>query len=198
MQKYLLYLTVLLTGLAPHALAAPSGPEFHAAVYKLHLQETAKQPVKTVIETGQYAGAAAGSYAYIETRYLDATNGRLISRVRHDAKNPGSIHIAEVNLYDERGRLIRDYGSVALPWSSATPVRTFINLHYYDGELHSFRQYDVDGKVGYESCEGKFNGKRERLSVDGSDINAQLTATPLYTACFSGMTAKFSDFADPH
>lgn len=197
MQKYLLYSTLLLTALGQYAIAASSGPEFHAAVYKLHLKETAKRPVKTVVETGQYEGAAAGSYGYVETRYLDAENGQLISRVRHDAKNPNSIHIAEVNLYDGRGRLVRDYGSVALPWSSATPVRTFINLHHYDGDLHSFRQYDVDGKVGYESCEGKLNGKRERLSVDGSDINAELTASPLYKACFSGMTAKFPDFADP-
>lgn len=197
MQTYLLYSILSLTALAQNALAAPSGSEFHAAVYKLHLQETAKRPVKTVVETGQYEGAAAGSYGYVETRYMDAENGRLISRVRHDAKIPSSIHIAEVNLYDERGRLIRDYGSVALPWSSTTPVRTFINLHHYDNELHSFRQYDVDGIVGYESCAGKFNGKRERLSVDGSDINAELTATPLYKACFSRMTLKFSDFADP-
>lgn len=39
------------------------------------------------------------------------------------------------------------------------------NLHHYDGELYGFRQYEVDGKVGYESCEGTLNGKRDRLAV---------------------------------
>lgn len=198
MTKTLMGLVALLLTTSSMAQAAPSAAEFHRKVYQLHEQEIAKRPIKTEQEKGQYEGAAAGSYGYVETRYLDAETGRLISRVRRDAKDPTSIHIAEVNLYDERGRVTRDYGSIALPWSSSTPVRTFINLHHYDGGLHSFRQYDIDGKVGYESCEGTLNGKRERLSVDGSDITAQLTATPLYRACFAGMTQKFSDFVNPH
>lgn len=150
MRRNAAYILTLLFAALPKAVAAPSGAEFHRAVYALHQQETANRVVKTEVEQGQYEGAAAGSYGYIETRYLDAETGRLISRVRRDAKDPNSIHIAEVNLYDERGKLIRDYGSIALPWSATTPVRTFINLHHYNGELHSFRQYDIDGKVGYE------------------------------------------------
>jgi hypothetical protein len=55
------------------------------------------------------------------------------------------VHIVEVNVY-ENGKLVRDYGSVTLPWAPLQPVRTFINLHHNNGRLHSFRQYDLFGK----------------------------------------------------
>jgi len=59
----------------------------------------------------------------------------------------------------EQGRLVRDFGSISMPWAPLHPVRTFINLHYYHGELHSFRQYDFFGQVGYEFCAGNLAGK---------------------------------------
>lgn len=184
--------------LSPPALAAPNGRAFHQAVYALHQAEVSKYETRTQAEKGQYEGVAARAYSYLETRYFDKKTGRLISRVRHDAADPSAIHIAEVNIYDDTGRLIRDYGSISLPWAPKEPVRTFVNLHQYNGDLHSFRQYDMSGTVGYESCEGKFEGKPQRLSLDVSDINKQVTDSALYRACFAGMTQKFSDFVNPH
>ena len=172
---------VLFVWAMPAALAAQTGPDFHRAVYTLHEQEIAKRAIRTQEEEGQYEGAAAGRYTYIDTRYLDAATGALISRVRRDAGNPEYIHISEVNLYDATGQL----------------MRTFINLHHYSGELHSFRQYDIYGDVGYESCEGTFQGKRLRLSIDAVDITPERVATPAYQACFGGMKQTFADYARP-
>ena len=188
---------VLFVWAMPAALAAQTGPDFHRAVYTLHEQEIAKRAIRTQEEEGQYEGAAAGRYTYIDTRYLDAATGALISRVRRDAGNPEYIHISEVNLYDATGQLMRDYGSISMPWAPSQPMRTFINLHHYSGELHSFRQYDIYGDVGYESCEGTFQGKRLRLSIDAVDITPERVATPAYQACFGGMKQTFADYARP-
>ncbi len=189
---------VLFAVAMPAALAAPTGPEFHRAVFVLHEQEIAKRTIRKVEEEAQYEGSAAARYRYHETRYFDAKTGALISRVRRDASNPEFVHIAEVNLYNATGQVVRDYGTIAMPWAPLQPVRTFINLHHYHGELHSFRQYDVHGDVGYESCEGSLQGKRIRLSIDGRDITPEHTATPAYQACFGGLTQSFKDFANPY
>lgn len=181
----------------PTALAAQSGPEFHRAVHALHKQEIAKRAIRTQEEAGQYEGSAADKYSYTETRYLDATTGVLISRVRRDANNPELVHITEVNLYNGAGQLIRDYTSISMPWAPLQSVRTFINLHHYNGELHSFRQYDIDGAVNYESCEGTLQGKRVRLGIDGADITLELMATPTYQACFGGLKQTFAEYANP-
>lgn len=179
------------------ALAAPSGPAFHQAVYALHQAEIAKYETRTEAEKEQYEGVAARAYSYLETRYFDKKTGRLISRVRHDAADPTAIHIAEVNIYDDTGRLIRDYGSISLPWAPKEPVRTFINLHQYNGDLHSFRQYDVSGNVGYELCEGTFEGKPQRLSLDVTDITKEVTNSALYRACFANTSIKVADYLMP-
>lgn len=188
---------VLLALIMTNALAEQSGPVFHRAVHTLHEQEIAKRAIRTEAEEGQYEGAAAGRYAYTETRYFDTATGALISRVRRDASNPEFIHITEVNIYNGTGQLIRDYGTISMPWAPSQPVRTFINLHHYSEQLHSFRQYDIYGDVGYESCEGTFQGKRIRLSIDGRDITPERVATPAYQACFGGLKQTFADYAIP-
>ena len=193
--KLALMLTFLLSGV--QALAAPNGPAFHQAVYALHQTEISKYETRTQTEKGQYEGVAARAYSYLETRYFDKKTGRLISRVRHDAGDPSAIHIAEVNVYDDTGRLVRDYGSISLPWAPKEPVRTFINLHQYNGGLHSFRQYDVSGNVGYEFCEGKFEGKPQRLSLDVTDITKEITNSALYRACFANSSIKATDYLMP-
>lgn len=193
--KFACTLTFIL--LSASALATPNGPAFHQAVYALHQAKTSKSETRTETEKGQYEGAAARAYSYLETRYFDKKTGRLVSRVRHDAADPNAIHIAEVNIYDDTGRLIRDYGSISLPWAPKEPVRTFINLHQYNGGLHSFRQYDVSGNVGYEFCEGKFEGKPQRLSLDATDITKQVTDSALYRACFANPSIKVADYLMP-
>lgn len=188
---------ILLALLSCSAFAAPSPKDFHRSVYVLHEQQIAQREIRTEEEQGNYEGAAAARYRYVDTRYFDKASGRLISRVRRDAATPEFVHISEVNVYDATGRVIRDFGSVSLPWAPLHPVRAFINLHHYNGGLHSFRQYDLTGQVEYEFCEGKLDNKPVRISLDGSDISPERTASAAYKACFDGMSKDWAQYTTP-
>lgn len=171
--------------------------EFHRSVYALHQQQMAQRELRTEEKAGDYEGAAAAGYRYADTHYYDAGSGRLLSYVRRDAAKPENVHIVEVNVY-ENGRLVRDFGSMALPWAPRRPVRTFINLHHYNGALHGFRQHDLDGEVGYEFCEGSLAGRPVRISLDYGDINPTIAATVEYKACFDGMNSNWKQYQSPH
>lgn len=191
-----IYAALLSMMLLP-AFAVASPADFHQAVYSLHEKLIADRKIRTEEEKANYEGAAAKGYRYIETSYYDADNGLLISRVRRDAARPEYIHIAEAYIY-ENGRLVRDFGSITLPWAPLHPVRTFINLHHYNGALHSLRQYNYEGEVSYESCKGELNGKPVRLSLDSIDIDKATTATPEYQACFDGMSTDWKTYTRLH
>lgn len=179
------------------ALAEPGWLDFHRAVYALHQQEIAKFKLKIEEEEGAYAGASGKGFRYVDTRYFDSATGRLVSHVRRDKAKPELIHIVEVNIY-ENGKLVRDFGSITLPWAPLNPVNTMINLHQYNGELHSFRQYNFDGEVEYEFCGGKLAGAPVRISLDRTDINPTSTATAAYKACFNGMSKDWAQYKNPH
>lgn len=177
--------------------AAGTPADFHQALYALHEQQITGKKIRIEEDKANYEGAAAAGYRYVETSYFDAENGMLLSRIRRDAVRPEYVHIAEVYLY-ENGRLMRDFGSITLPWSPLQPVRTFINFHRYNGALHSVRQYDYSGQVSYESCKGELNGKPIRLSLDSIDIDKATKATPEYKACFEGMSTDWAQYTQPH
>ena len=120
---------VLFCLFAVPAIAAPNPKDFHRAVYALHEKQIAQREIRIEEETGDYEGAAAARFRYVDTRYYDKASGNLISHIRRDAAMPELIHIAEVNVYDDAGKLVRDFGSVTLPWAPLHPVRTFIKAH---------------------------------------------------------------------
>lgn len=192
------WLTLIGLCIAQGAAAAPSRPEFHRLVYVLHEQQLAKHTVRTEEKSGAYNGVAAAGYRYRMTSYYDAKTGRMLSRIQRDAKAPESIHIAEVNIYDANGRLTRDFLTIAPPWKPLQPSNAYINLHNYNGQLHGYRQFELDGQVNYEFCEGKLDGKPVRISLDWSDMNKETTATPEYRACFDGMSKDWKQYITPH
>lgn len=189
---------ILILGLcgAQMAVAAPSRPEFHRAVYALHEQQLARHTVRTEETNGTYEGVAAAGYQYRITSYYDAGTGRLLSRIQRDARLPEAIHIAEVNVYDADGRLVRDFFSSAPPWRPIHPSHAYINLHHHNGRLHSFRQFELDGLVNYEFCEGELEGKPVRIAL--SDSEEKILASPEYRACFDGMSTDWAQYTTPH
>lgn len=189
---------ILILGLcgAQMAVAAPSRPEFHRAVYALHEQQLARHTVRTEETNGTYEGVAAAGYQYRITSYYDAGTGRLLSRIQRDARLPEAIHIAEVNVYDADGRLVRDFFSSAPPWRPIHPSHAYINLHHHNGRLHSFRQFELEGQVNYEFCEGELEGKPVRIAL--SDSEEKILASPEYRACFDGMSADWAQYTTPH
>jgi hypothetical protein len=191
---------ILILGLcgAQMAVAAPSRPEFHRAVYALHEQQLAQHTVRTEETTGKYEGVAAAGYHYRVTSYYDAGTGRLLSRIQRDAKLPEAIHIAEVNVYAADGRLVRDFFSSAPPWRPIHPSHAYINLHHHNGRLHSFRQFELEGQVNYEFCEGELGGQPVRIALDWDGINGKIMASPEYRACFDGMSKDWEQYSTPH
>lgn len=179
-------------------LAGPTRPEFHRAVYVLHEQQIARHTIRTEEKTGDYKGAAAKGYRYRITSYFDAATGRLLSRVERNADLPEAIHIVEVNIYDADGKVVRDYFTSAPPWKPVHPSHAYLNLHNYNGKLHSFRQFELDGRVNYEACEGELDGKRVKISLDWTDIDEKSTASPAYRACFDGMSNDWQSHITPH
>jgi hypothetical protein len=192
------WLVILGLCIAQLADAAPTRPEFHRAVYALHEQLIASHVVRTEEKTGDYNGVAAAGYSYRITSYFDAVTGKLLTRVERNADRPEAIHIVEVNIYDANGKLVRDYLSSAPPWKPDWPSHAFISLHHYNGQLHARRQFELDGRVNYEFCEGELAGVRVRISLDWTDINEQTTATPEYRACFDGMSNDWEQYLTPH
>jgi hypothetical protein len=181
------------------AVAASSRPEFHRAVYALHGQQIAKYAVRTEEKTGDYKGAAAAGYRYRITSYFDAETGRLLSRIERNADLPEAIHISEVNIYDADGRVVRDFFSSAPPWKPTYPSHAYINLHNYNGKLHSWRQFELDGRVNYEFCEGELDGKHVRISLDWEDLYEEKgTKSAAYHACFDGMSNDWASYVTPH
>lgn len=195
--KFLIMVLGLQLFQVAHA-AGPSRQDFHKAVYALHEQQLAKHAVRTTEEIGEYQGAAAEGFRYRITSYYDAGSGRLLSRITRDASLSEAIHLAEVNIYDADGILIRDFFSSAPPWRPTIPSHAYINLHHYNGTLHGWRQYELTGEVNYESCEGEIDGKPVRISLDWRDIKPEKTSTPAYHACFDGMNNDWKSYVVPH
>ena len=172
--------------------------KFKKALFELHQQQVKDKQLRLEETEGQYNGKAAERYRYLDTKYYEAGSARLLSHIRSDADRPEILHIIEVNIYDNAGRVVRDFGSVSLPSTPAYPARTLLNFHRYNGELHSFRQFNEFGDVTYEACEGLLEKRRLTISLDETEIKPAVTATFEYKACFYGMEARWDAYAMPH
>ena len=124
MRKFIIVYASVLICPAPAWAGSVSPEEFHRKVYVLHQQQIAQREIRTQEKTDNYSGAAAAGYGFVDTRYYDASSGRLLSYVRRDAAKPENLHIVEVNVY-QNGRLVRDFGS----WRALGTVKTCAYLH---------------------------------------------------------------------
>lgn len=166
-------------------------------VYKLHEKGLVGRAVRETVTTGEYGGSMAGGMYYREVAYSDARTGRLLSRVRSDRDHAEIRHIVEAYVYDEAGRVVRDYVVIFLPWAHKAPIRTLITLHRYPGTLHAMRQFDASGERIYEQCSGAADGTRVDISLDWGRITPQTTMSPTYGMCFDGMQEMAGDFLTP-
>ncbi|MDH5649929.1 MAG: hypothetical protein OEY67_09780, partial [Gammaproteobacteria bacterium] len=160
---------------------------FVEAVYTLHQKQIAGREIRTTEKTG---GFYREPEFYKEVQYIDVASNRRISTIRWERKNPKLIHWIETLIYDEQGRVIRDYGAAFLTHSRNAPQQTLINLHAYNGALHAYRQFDATDNRIYEFCEGTFNGQKINLVYYDIDIlqNDGVVGgafdKPEYKACF--------------
>lgn len=194
------FVLLLVAALSPDmSLAASIDPvKFKQALFELHQQQVKDKQLRLEETEGQYNGKAAERYHYRDTKYYEVGSTRLLSHIRSDADSPETLHIIEIYVYDNTGRVVRDFASVSLPTSPAYPARTLLNFHRYNGELHSFRQFNEFGDVTYEDCAGLLKNRRLKLALDAADIKPAVTATLEYKACFDGMETEWGAYAIPY
>ncbi len=168
-------------------------------LYRLHQRQTAGRQIR---ETEQVGGYARLEGFYREVSYYDAANGRLLSRIQWERENPERIHTIEVYVYDDRGRVARDYMAWYLPHFRNAPRQTTINLHHYDGELHGWRQFDASDNRIYERCTQLPDGKvvlelwgEDR--IDHAEENPRVVNSREYRRCFGGLEKTAGKFLQP-
>jgi hypothetical protein len=160
---------------------------FAGNIYDLHARQIAGRAIRQTLVVGLYNGTAASGYGYQETSYYDADTGLLLSRVRVDRDRPKIVHIIEVFIYDQQGRVARDFAAIYLPWAQNAPMRTMINVHQYNRDLRAYRQFDASGVRVYEQCKGMHAGQKVDISLEQQEIGPATTASDAYQACFAGV-----------
>jgi len=185
------------TGLKPDFVMAAAWNRFADQTLALHQQQLAGKRLKETVEEARYGGEMARHYSYREVTYTDAKTGQLLGRLRTNARDMDEVQSAEVYVYDEQGRVLRDYAFIYLPWARAAPIRTFANLHQYPEGLHAWRQFDASGRRTYEECEGSLNGQRVSLSITEDEMGGDSERSEQYRACFDGLARRAGIYLKP-
>lgn len=157
--------------------------EFADAVYKLHQAQIKNKPYRTTSTRGGYPD---NPDFYIETRYFDSKSGRLLSRVQRESRNPERVHVVEVFIHNQQGKVVRDYLAAYLPQFRNAPIQTLINFHSYKSGLHAFRQFDASGARIYEQCRGRLDDEDVFLSLEEHEFDQgePVLSTREYQRCF--------------
>ena len=101
-------------------------------LHRLHQQQIQGRKIR---ETEQFGGYARLPEFYREVSYFDADSGRLLSRIQWEREHPERIHTIEVYVYDDAGRVARDYMAWYLPHARNAPREATVNLYHYEGGL---------------------------------------------------------------
>ena len=173
--------------------------QFAERLVTLHEARLQGRDIDTTERVGGYAMADAPDF-YREVRYIDRASGQLLSRVQREVEAPENIHLIEVFIYDDEGRLSRDYLAAFLPVYRNAPVQTLINFHVYNGELHAFRQFDASNNRIHEQCRRASDGM-VLLLLSEDDLLGKAgernTSTELYQRCFAGLTQSAGVYLNP-
>ena len=160
---------------AAHAVAAQSlqpqqdqvqrSNAFVETLHKLHRQQVEGKKIR---ETEAFGGYKDLPDFYREVSYYDTNSGRILSRIQWERENPTRIHAIEVFVYDEQGRVARDYQAWFLPRYRNAPREANINFYSYNDGMRGWRQFDVHGNRTYEKCNA---GERVLVELWDDDIS---------------------------
>lgn len=169
-------------------------------LYRLHRQQLAGRKLHETELVGGYAGLPE---FYREVSYYDADTGRLLSRIQWERAHAERIHTIEVYVYDDRGRLARDYMAWYLPDARNAPRQTAVNLHHYAGDLHGWRQFDASDNRIYEKCT-RLVDEKVLIELYGEDRIGHAEDNPRgvvhseeYRRCFGGLQKTAGKFLRP-
>ncbi|MCK5360131.1 MAG: hypothetical protein KAJ95_05860 [Gammaproteobacteria bacterium] len=169
-------------------------------LYLLHRNRLADDNYYTNENIGGYGGQIDNLEYYREVHYYDRDSRQLLSTVKWNETYPFGIHMIDVFIYDDSGRVLREYSATYLPSRYTSPAETLIILHNYNDSLHSFREFDASNVQLYEQCE-KLNGEIVFALhyVDIPDSLSQLEKEKQqdYRACFGHVAESAGIYIDP-
>lgn len=193
---------ILILGVCTSAFA--KAPNKHLITWEAFAKNTLALHRKLISAAPVIKKTRMGGYAhtpdfYIENTYYNADTHRLISRVRWEKANPAQLHTIEVYLYDDEGRVTRDFTAAYTPGYYSAPTQTLISLHHYTRELHGFRIFDASGYRINEGCRGRYQGREVEISLDEGEIDdgAPEMETPEYKLCFAGVPETAGKYLIP-
>lgn len=169
-------------------------------VLKLHHTLIKNKNIKKTKSVGGYSGL---KNFYVEEKYINAENGKLISQIQWEREQPGVLHTIEVYVHDQQNRVIRDFIVAYLPGYHNAPSQTLISLHQYNKGLHGFRTFDATGDRILERCMGQFNGEPVELMLDEDELyqasmeDKGVMQTALYKQCFGNLPAEAGKYLLP-
>lgn len=166
-------------------------------LHKLHQQQLQGKKIRETEEIGGYKDLPQ---FYREVTYHDATTGRVLSRIQWERSTPSRIHAIEVYVYDDTGRVVRDYSAWFLPRYRNAPRETNINFYNYSDGTRAWRQFDVFGNRMYEKCHA---GERVLVELWGDDISRaqddpkSVVHGPDYRRCFAMLATTPGKYVVP-
>ena len=179
-------------------------PNKHIITWEAFAKNALALQRKLISEVSVVKKSKLGGYAdlpnfYIEDRYYDAKTHHLISQVQWEKANPKQLHTIEVYLYDDKGRVTRDFTAAYLPNYHKAPNQTLISLHNYNGDLHAFRTFDASGYRIVEGCTGHYQGSEVSILLDEDEIadGSPIMQSATYKACFDGVQEKAGKYLIP-
>lgn len=174
--------------------------KFANDILLLHKKLAKQKQLNKETKTGGYFG---NPDFYNEENYTDKATGKLVSRIQWERNNPENLHSIEVFVYDEKGRVIRDYAAAYLPEYRNAPTQTLLSLYSYNRKLKAYRTFDASGDRLHERCTGKLKGRDIDLFLDEDEIiealhgDSDIMDKPYYKACFRGIPEEAGKFLTP-
>jgi len=135
-----------------------------------------------------------------EATYTNKETDTVTSIVQWERANPEAVHSIEIKLWDEQGRITKDFSASYLTKHRNAPIQTLITIHYYNKDLHGFRVFDASHTRIYDVCRGKYKGKVVNIDLDDDygelsealENKKGIMSTAAYKACFGGRYADKS------
>jgi len=206
-------LLFLITGCNTQTAAKKTLPPHLAELYKslngfvddlyvLHKKRLEGREFYTTEEVGGYGGLTNDLEFYKKVNFYDSKSKQLLSTIKWEKKNPDNIHMIDLFVYDDQGRLKRYYAAAYLPFRRTAPFDTLISLHYYTNNTHSFREFDASNVHIYEQCNDINDEKKTYFAFHYEDIpnsykELDAVKRDKYRVCFDHVSKTAEPYISP-
>ena len=177
--------------------------QFAQSLEALHEKRMKTLSFTTQESIGGYGGIRADSRFYREVKYLEPGSEKVLAIVQRE-NNPASLlHVIELHIYDDQGRVLREYLATYLPGRRETPFQTLITQYAYTKNLVAYRQFDASDDLLFEHCAGELEGKKVRISFDEFEVPDDASELEdkferkAYQSCFQSLKKSAGPYLNP-